>query len=126
MSHLIDAYYNSGPDSAARRDAVVRRFDYLHRHGADLVSVEKLQSMPDAPKELQDTNHYVLAQIMRLTRPKRRKPFKLEKLPEGQVEAAGVNTEVTDAVKVIELGRYDCMVWFRYSTDFPDLEIRIV
>jgi hypothetical protein len=63
---------------------------------------------------------------MRLTRPKRRKPFKLEKLPEGQVEAAGVNTEVTDAVKMIELGRYDCMVWFRYSTDFPDLEIRIV
>jgi hypothetical protein len=124
MSYLIDAYYNSGPDSAGRHAGVLRRFEDLagigdidprtsDRLAAKLVTVDELSSMTEVKDDIRHTNHYVLAQIMRLTCPKRGKVFQLEKLREGPVETLSENAEVQSPPEIIDLGRYDCMVWLR-------------
>lgn len=122
MPFLLDAYHASGPDPEARQDAVLRRFEELAELGevdpgtsellrpaAELVQVDHLPSM--AANETRTRNYYVLAQVMRLTRPKQGKPFKLTQYPEGQLQALDDNLESVG--DVISLGQYDCMVWLR-------------
>lgn len=128
MSYLIDAYYNSGPDSEGRQAGVLQRFEDLAEFGdidprtfdvlrpaAKVVTVHELSGMTEVKDQIRHSNHYVLAQIMRLTCPKKGKVFKLQKVTEGEVETLSENAEAQSPLEVIDLGRYDCMVWFRYA-----------
>jgi hypothetical protein len=133
-SYLLDAFHDLD------KDKVLDRFEDLVWHGdihpttfevlreaAKLVNLRQLCTKLPEQDGSKRKNHYMLAQIMRFTQPKRGKFFKLQKEPRGQVPALADNVDASSPAEMIDLGQYDCMVWLRYEprTCWFKVEIKV-
>jgi hypothetical protein len=126
MPYLVDAYFNTGPESEDQQQAVLDRFQELTtvgdvdpvteevlREPASLLSVDALFFFNGFTGTTRSSNVYLLAQVMRLTRPKQGKVYRLAVHPEDEQGQATSET-VTQVATYISLGKYDCMVWMRF------------
>jgi hypothetical protein len=126
MPYLLDAYFNTGPESEDQQRAVLDRFQELRivgdvdpvtdevlREPASLLSIEALFFFDGLTGTTRSPNVYLLAQIMRLTRPKRGKVYRLAVHPKDE-EGQSTSEIATQVAACIRLGKYDCMVWMRF------------
>jgi hypothetical protein len=127
MPYLLDAYFNTGPESEDQQQAVLDRFQELRivgdvdpvtdevlREPASLLSIEALFFYDGLTGTTRSSNVYLLAQIMRLTRPKQGKVYRLAVHPKDEEGQSTYSETATQVVAYIRLGKYDCMVWMRF------------
>jgi hypothetical protein len=128
--YLANVFHGSGPEREHRQEAVRRLFDDLRDVGdydhvtrkqvrppARLLNVELLSYLSTTGKlDTQTENHFLLAQVMRLSCPKPGKHYQLLRpANEGGLESPREEgVERPEEPDYVELGKYDSMVWFRF------------
>jgi hypothetical protein len=126
MPYLLDAYFNTGPEFEDQQQAVLDRFQELRtvgdvdpvtdevlREPASLLSVHALFFFGGFRGTTRSSNVYLLAHVMRLTRPRQGKVYRLAVHPKDE-QGQATSKMATQVAAYISLGKYDCMVWMRF------------
>jgi hypothetical protein len=124
-NHLLHAYYRHGPEEREQQEAVFRTFNQLCKLGEVNPTTGALKEQPKcvmdlewlghmcASGKLDSGNYYLVAQIMRLSMPKKGKVYALPTPVVSNQEAGGPSSVPPTDSSSILLGRYDCMVSLR-------------
>jgi hypothetical protein len=128
--YLANVFDRSGPEREDRQKAVRQLFhdlrdvgEYDHVTGkqvrppARLLNVELLSYLSATGKlDTKTKNHFLVAQVMRLSCPKPGKHYQLLKPANepGHESPREETAEIPEEPDYIELGKYDSMVWFRF------------